>query len=206
MQPRPLGSCAGDRVIRVDVLFKNRPSLAGRILAAFPDLVFDGDGGLAITTESSVNGAAKVHSVPLADGLHFFSNCATDGTSFAICFESWFARNSRASAGMITRSAHSRSAGSSFAPSLCLPVSRSLNCSLHSLPISVNGQPSLVPGCGDFRNSPATQLSLDRALFMTREPCRLEDAGFSRMSNWRWRCMGSYLVSDWTDSPFEIAS
>ena len=88
MQPRPLGTCAGDRVIRVDLLLENRPSLAGRILAAFPDLVFDGDGGLSITTEASVDGAAKAHSVPLADGLLFVSNCATDGTSFAICFES----------------------------------------------------------------------------------------------------------------------
>src|SRR5215467_9469205 len=38
-----------------------------------------------------------------------------------------------------------------------------------------------------------------------REACCLEDAVFSRIPNWRRRCMGFYFSSSWIDSPFDLA-
>src|SRR2546425_3070918 len=111
-------ACAADRMVRVDVPLKNYPSLSRCVLTTLSDLVFDGDGGLAVTAETRIDGAAKVHGVTLADSLLFGSNCATGAGVSAIRFAPCSARNSRASAGMITLSAHSRSARSSFAPSL----------------------------------------------------------------------------------------
>ena len=39
-----------------------------------------------------------------------------------------------------------------------------------------------------------------------REPYRRSDAGFSRLSNWRRRCMWCHFNSSWNDSPFVVGS
>jgi hypothetical protein len=49
---------------------------------------------------------------------------------------------------------------------------------------------------------------LDGAFMATaeRESYRRSDAGFSRLSNWRRRCMGRHFNSSWNASSFLLGS
>ena len=104
------------------MLVEDLQAMGFSILAALPNLIIDGDGRLAITTETRVDGASKAHGVTPADGSIFGVNSDTVRGTFAIRFAYRSARYSRASAGMITLSAHSRNAGSRLAPSFSRSV------------------------------------------------------------------------------------
>jgi len=50
------------------------------------------------------------------------------------------------------------------------------------------------------------ELGLVFELTTGRESCRLSDAGFSRIPNWRRRCMRCYFNSSWNASSFLVGS
>jgi hypothetical protein len=165
----PLRTRAAYRVVRENAVFEHGPALTLRVLAALPNLIFDGDGGLTIAAEAGVDGAAKDHGVTSADGLLICWNSATREGCFAICFASRSARYSRASAGMITLSAHSRNAGGSFAPSFSLSVTHRLSFSFHDY-----GFPDGRPGRGSLHAAAS-------GLKIMRSRSALSRGGFSRI-------------------------
>ena len=57
-----------------------------------------------------------------------------------------------------------------------------------------------------FAFSFPTKCGLDFVPTAKREPCRRSDPGFSRIPNWRRRCMDFYFSSSWNGSPFEAGS
>jgi len=59
LKTHPRGSGPTDRLIDVEVFIENRPSFATGVFPALTNLVVDRDGGLTITAETSVDGAAE---------------------------------------------------------------------------------------------------------------------------------------------------
>jgi hypothetical protein len=62
----------------------------------------------------------------------------------------------------------------------------------------------LDEGSSDAKFSSLMECSFEVLPTARREPCRRDDAGFSRIPDWRRLCMGFYFSSSWMDSPLEI--
>jgi len=91
-------------------------------------------------------------------------------------------------------------------PPSFLPVAAPSGAALD--PASVLTGTGFWPAVGGdaVRSSSSMQFLSKRLRTTGREPCRRSDAGFSRIPNWRRRCMFFYFSSSWKVSPFEVGS